>query len=102
VQNITWSTSFPTDGSTPLAIQGGSYGTINKNTLDVNQPSPTMFLQQDVSTATHLSHDITISNNFLRNAAVSSAYQTDLLTTEGSYNISVTGNYFEMRAQDNT
>jgi hypothetical protein len=100
VQNVTWSTSFPTDGSVPLDIKGGSFATINGNTLDVYSPSPTIFLQQ-TDNATALAHDIVISNNFLRTSATNTDAQTDLLDTEGSYNITVEGNYFEMRSQNN-
>ena len=100
VQHVTWSTSFPTDGSIPLDIQGGSFGTVNGNTLDVYSPAPTIFLQQ-TSGGSALAHDIVISNNFLRTSATNTGAQTDLLDTEGSYNITVEGNYFEMRSQNN-
>lgn len=100
IQNVTWATSFPTSGATVISVMGAAFGTITGNTLDVNAPAPVIGLRQ-TSSATALAHDIVISNNFIRNAASSAAVQADLLTTEGSYNITVQGNRFEMRAMDN-
>src|SRR5207253_2711187 len=101
IQNVTWASSF--SGSSPdpnavvLRIDGAFNGLITRNMMDVNAVNDVIWLDQTNAGAVH---DITISNNFIRNSANNLNIQEDLLATAGAYNITVTGNYFELRAQN--
>jgi hypothetical protein len=93
IQNVTYSRSYGTGSSTQAALQltgGAAFGTIQNNTIDVINSAQVIFLA-------HVSHDITIQNNFLRVSAPSGdGFDTDVLDTEGSYNVMVQGNYMEL------
>jgi hypothetical protein len=89
IQNCTWSTSYATNSPSQAVIQiqgGAAYGTIQNNHIDVLNSAQAIFLA-------HISHDITIQNNYLRISTVpGDGFDTDVLDTEGSYNVMVQGN----------
>jgi hypothetical protein len=89
IQNITWSTSYATNSATQAIIQvqgGAAFGTIQNNHIDILNSAQAVFLA-------HICHDITIQNNYLRVTTVpGDGFDTDVLDTEGSYNVLVQGN----------
>ena len=89
IRNVTWSVG----SAGGFDISGGAFGLITGNQMDMG--SGAMFLGQNNG----LPHDIVISNNFIRNSASNSG--ADLIATEGAYNITIEGNYFENRATNN-
>ncbi len=91
VQNVTWSTAYT--GSL-VTVMGGSNGVINGNTADNIQHG--IFLAQYNGSV--LPSNITVSNNWLRQTAADLGNtQHDVITTEGSSNVVIEGNYIEMR-----
>jgi hypothetical protein len=94
IQNITWSTSYATNSPTQAVIQtqgGAAYGTIQNNHIDVLNSAQVIFFQ-------NVTHDVTVLNNYLRVSTPSGGdgFDTDVLDTEGAYNIMIQGNYIAM------
>ena len=93
IQNITWSTSYATNSSTQAVIQtsnGAAYGTIQNNHMDVINSAQNIFFHG-------VTHDIAILNNYLKISTVpSDGFDTDIIDTEGGYNVLFQGNYAAM------
>lgn len=94
IQNCTWSTSYGTGSQTQAVIQtagGAAFGTITGNTIDVSSSAQVIFFS-------HITHDITVQNNYMRITTPSSGdgFDTDILDTEGAYNIMIEGNVLAM------
>ena len=94
IQNGTWSTSYATNRGTQAVIQttnGAAFGTIRNNQIDVQSSAQVIFFS-------HITHDVTVQNNYLRVSTPASGdgFDTDVLDTEGAYNITVEGNYIGM------
>ncbi len=91
VQNVTWSTSYT---GYLVTVVGGSNGVINHNTADNIQHG--IFLSQYNGAV--IPSNITVSNNWLRQTAADLGNtQHDVITTEGSTNVVIDGNYLELR-----
>jgi hypothetical protein len=91
VQNVTWSTAYT---GYLVTVVGGSNGVINHNTADNIQHG--IFLSQYNGAV--LPSNITVSNNWLRQTAADLGNtQHDIITTEGSANVVIDGNYLELR-----
>jgi len=91
IQNVTWSTSFT---GYVMTITGGSNGVFANNTADNIQHG--VFLAQYNGQV--LPSNISISNNYLRQTAADLGNtQHDIITTEGSTDVVIEGNYLEMR-----
>jgi len=94
IQNCTWSTSYATNSGTQAVIQtgnGAAFGTIQNNHIDIVNSAQVIFFG-------NISHDITVQNNYLKVSTASGGdgFDTDVLDTEGAYNIMVQGNYIAM------
>jgi hypothetical protein len=94
IQNVTWSTSYGTSSGTQAIIQtqgGAAFGTIQNNHIDVQNSAQVIFFG-------NITHDITVLNNYLRvsTPANGDGFDTDVLDTEGAYNILIEGNYIAM------
>jgi hypothetical protein len=93
IQNVTYDKTWGTGSPTQAALQvlgGGAFGTVKNNTMDIAGSAQVVFLA-------HVSHDIDIVDNFMRiTAPKGTGYDTDILDSEGSYNVLVEGNYLEL------
>jgi hypothetical protein len=94
IQNCTWDTSFATNSATQAVIEtsgGAAFGIIQNNHIDIMSSSQVIFFG-------HISHDITVQNNYLKVSTPSGGdgFDTDVLDTEGAYNVLVEGNYIAM------
>lgn len=93
IQNCTWSTSYGTNSATQAVIQtsnGAAFGTIQNNHIDVINSSQVIFFHGTT-------HDITVLNNYLKVSTPNGAgFDTDVIDTEGAYNVMVQGNYIAM------
>lgn len=94
IQNMTWSPSYGTGSNSQAAIQttnGAAYGTIQNNHIEIQNSAQVIFFG-------HISHDITVQNNYLKVSTPSAGdgFDTDVLDTEGAYNVTVEGNYIAM------
>jgi hypothetical protein len=94
IQNFTWSTSYGTNSATQAVIQtsgGAAFGTIQNNHMDIVNSAQCIFFG-------HVTHDITVANNYLRVSTASSGdgFDTDVLDSEGAYNVMVEGNVIAM------
>jgi hypothetical protein len=94
IQNCVWSTSYATNSPTQAVIQtqgGAAFGTIQGNHIDVMNSAQVIFFQ-------NITHDITVLNNYMRVSTPSGGdgFDTDVIDTEGAYNIMVQGNYIAM------
>ena len=95
IQNCTWDTRYATNNPDQAVIQtsssGAAYATIQYNTINVMSSAQVIFLGGHT-------HDITIQNNYLKVSTPSGGdgFDTDVLDTEGSYNVMVQGNYIAM------
>lgn len=94
IQNITWSTSYATNSANQAVIQtsnGAAFGTIQNNHMDIQSSSQCVFFGA-------ITHDITVQNNYLKVSTppAGDGFDTDVLDTEGAYNVMVQGNYIAM------
>lgn len=108
LQNLDWSTSFVSDNPA-IWLNGASYITIQNNTIDIGntvsssddsllRPGKMVQLDHGLGQGTN----ITIQNNFFRNAATTSPHQIDMIDAEGAAYVTIQGNYFETRVQDDS
>jgi hypothetical protein len=90
IQNLTWSTNYGTYSQTQAIIQtfnGAAFGTIQNNHIDVLTSAQVVFLGA-------MTHDVTVQNNYMKiTVPTASGLDVDILDTEGSYNVTVQGNY---------
>ena len=94
VQNVTWSTGF---NDVLVSMTGGSNGVVSGNHADGVSGDPAVWLGQYNGQV--LPSNITISNNYIRTTASELGdVQLDMIKTEGSRDVTIEGNYLEMRA----
>lgn len=94
IQHVVWTTGANT---TPIVVSGGSNGIIDDARADgVNAGVIVTFSQ---FTGTVRPDTMVLKNSFLRTGNTDYGdTEHDVVTTEGSTNVIVEGNYFEMRA----
>ena len=94
IQNVTWASTFT---GVPITVLGGSNGVITGNRADNVQGGQALFIGQYNGAA--MASNIDVGNNYFRttNADMGNT-QHDLIDTEGSTNVTIEGNYLEMRA----
>lgn len=94
VQNMTWVNGY---GRALISMSGGSNGVFTGNRADEFDGGgvPAVWIGQGQA----LPNNITVSNNHIRTAATDFGnVQHDIIQTEGSTNVTIEGNYLEMRA----
>jgi hypothetical protein len=94
IQNSTWSTSYATNSGTQAIIQtqgGAAFGTIQNNHIDIMSSAQVVFFGA-------VTHDVTVQDNYMKVSTGSGGdgFDTDVIDTEGAYNIMVQGNYIGM------
>lgn len=94
IQNITWSTSYATNSPTQAIIQtqgGAAFGSILNNHIDIMNSAQVVFFGA-------VTHDITVKSNYMKVSTGSGGdgFDTDVIDTEGAYNVMVEGNYIGM------